>query len=804
MHVAKSQTCAFVRRSTISLLASVMFFSVAATGQQRIPLAGYWERWIAGQLYDSVLVPSSYRPVGTADLVRVVDFPQLSPGQRLLLRFEGIAGNGTLRVNGHQVGILAPYISHTFDVTDVAKTGPNRIEMELVDWQVPLGLGPAAAWESSGGIIYDAYAEIRTDPYIENARLTYRLSPDFKSANCTLDVFVRATGATDLRITSDLLQEQNRVAHVQQDAKVSGGTTVASLHWTLDSVHLWSPEEPSLYQLSVTLDSPRGKDRFATDTGFRSLVVQGNKFLLNGHPFVFKGVARHGLWANQGYTLTAEQIEQDFHMIKSMGANSIRLVHYPHDPREIEAAARHGILVTQESGLTWIDFRNAPRSTLQTGIDILERVVQRDWNNPAFWAILLANESTPTLEVMKEARQRIKTLEPSILLSTPGPSAADHTIEGVRRLFDDADFDFYSAHPYTYSEGHFTEVIDGFGKAKPMVFTEWGGPVGKLPRMLEFQVRALGKLIQQGRLAGTYFWEWADMTQYERDDISMDGPTLAEGVVTRDRKIRHDVFSRLAELYRYDIGEPAPVARLPVLLPAPHLAAGGISTYNEIPLQSVAAKQASDWQSLQSASVAFWKENSGDYLRRTGGEFYTWDATSLRVGPIPFDTPLIDGHTRPLVVLTGKSVEIQVHAQADRLHFLGNVTVPDGYPTRGEVGSQMGSYTIYYTDGSKQEVPLRWGLEVTRGNVVTSSTLLNPVALLSTPVIQYTRNESYEDYRTFLYTVAVQPKTVDRIVITLKPLPSDRPLISLPNETGSGYAAGETALLLFAVTAERY
>jgi hypothetical protein len=29
-------------------------------------------------------------------------------------------------------------------------------------------------------------------------------------------------------------------------------------------------------------------------------------------------------------------------------------------------------------------------------------------------------------------------------------------------------------------------------------------------------------------------------------------------------------------------------------------------------------------------------------------------------------------------------------------------------------------------------------------------------------------------------------------------------LISLPNETGSGYAAGETALLLFAVTGERY
>jgi hypothetical protein len=116
----------------------------------------------------------------------------------------------------------------------------------------------------------------------------------------------------------------------------------------------------------------------------------------------------------------------------------------------------------------------------------------------------------------------------------------------------------------------------------------------------------------------------------------------------------------------------------------------------------------------------------------------------------------------------------------------------------------MGSYTIYFADGSKQEVPLRWGLEVTRANMVVSSTLLNPVAVLSAPVIKYTRNESYEDYRTLLYTIALKRKMVDRIVITLKPLPSDRPLISMPNETGSGYAAGETALLLYALTAERF
>lgn len=803
MRVLNLQGRAFVSRVVFFVLI-LSGFSPPAFAQQRISLAGYWERWIAGQLYDTVLVPSSYHPVGTATLARNLELPQIASGQRLLLRFEGISGNGVLRFNGRQIGTLAPYTPHVFDVTSDAWPGKNEIQMELVDWQAPLGLGPAAAWEAWGGIIYDAYAEIRTDPYIENARLSYQLSPDFRSADCTLDVFVRATAAQKVQLAFDLLRGQGRVAHEEQDTEVNPGSTVKTLHWKMDSVYLWSPDDPALYKVSVTLNSPHGQDIFTTETGFRSLIVQGNQFVLNGHPFVFKGVARHGLWLNQGYTLTPEQMEQDFRMIKSMGANSIRLVHYPHAPHEIEIAARIGLFVTQESGLTWIDFRKAPQTTLQTGINVLERVVQRDWNNPAFWAVLLANESTPTLDVMKEARQKIKALEPSILMSTPGPSAADHTVESVRRLFDDAGYDFYSAHPYTYDERHFAEVLDKFGNAKPMVFTEWGGPVGKLPRLMDREVRALGKLEQQGRLSGTYFWEWADMTQYEREDISMDGPTLAEGVVTADRKVRDDVFSKLAELYRYDVGVPAALPRTPVLLPSSILNAAANSTYATVALQSIAEKQESDWQALQSANIAFWKENFGDYLEKTSGEFATWDAPTLRLGAIPFETAQVSGHTRPVVIRTGSAVEIPIHAEADRLHFLGNVTVPDGYPTRGEPGGVIGTYTIDYADGTKQEIPLRWGLEVARANVVCSSALLNPIAQLATPVIKFVPNESYEDYRTFLYTAPVKRKTIDRIVITMKPLPSERPLISLPNETGSGYAAGETSLLLFALTAERF
>ena len=79
------------------------------------------------------------------------------------------------------------------------------------------------------------------------------------------------------------------------------GQTVVSLQWKLDNVRLWSPARS---QISTGFPShsnqAHGRDVFSTETGFRSLAIHGNKFILNGHPFVFKGVARHNFYADQG------------------------------------------------------------------------------------------------------------------------------------------------------------------------------------------------------------------------------------------------------------------------------------------------------------------------------------------------------------------------------------------------------------------------------------------------------------------------------------------------------------------------
>ena len=59
-----------------SRLAWALAAALPLAAQTSVDLGGYWERWLGDSLYDSVRVPSSYRPIGTARLRRSVSIPQ--------------------------------------------------------------------------------------------------------------------------------------------------------------------------------------------------------------------------------------------------------------------------------------------------------------------------------------------------------------------------------------------------------------------------------------------------------------------------------------------------------------------------------------------------------------------------------------------------------------------------------------------------------------------------------------------------------------------------------------------------------
>ena len=152
---------------------------------------------------------------------------------------------------------------------------------------------------------------------------------------------------------------KNRTADVARDTQtvqLKPGLNEIELTFNLENPALWSPDQPHLYELAAHIKTASSEDQWSCQTGFRDIRVEGREFRLNGKKLVLNGVCRHDMWKDQGFTLTRKQQEQDMRMIKELGCNFIRLVHYPHDRNIIALANQLGIMVSEEPGYWNMDF----------------------------------------------------------------------------------------------------------------------------------------------------------------------------------------------------------------------------------------------------------------------------------------------------------------------------------------------------------------------------------------------------------------------------------------------------------------
>lgn len=789
----------------VALLA--IFCVAGIQGQEKTDLGGKWERWIGDTLHDEVSVPSSYRPIGTVVLRRRVDLDLVPGGRRMLLRFEGIAHHAEVSMNGSGVGSLGPWTPYDLDVTDQVRAGANQLDVEVTDWQT--ALGPIGAWEAYGGIIRPVHLETRSDPYIENARLRYKLNSSFDLAQGNLEVFVKSTAAVRARLAAQVRKAGRLVWESSKEVEIQPGSSTVPVEFELKAPDLWSPETPHLYALEVRLNSPRGEDAFSVDTGFRDLKIDGDRFLLNGRNLVLRGVCRHDIWKDQGHTMTEAQIDQDLSMIKATGANFVRLVHYPHNKRVIDAANRIGLLVTEESGLVWLDFRKISRETLETGLSNLERAIKRDWNSPALFAVLLANESSPTLEAIQEGRRRVRAIAPDLFMSSARVDSPDGTPAGSKRLFDEGGLDFYTDHTYGYDMRMFERSVETY-PAKPVVFTEWGGrAIGQSPALMKETTDQIGRLVEQGRLAGHAFWSWADLPEFSRQDSEMEGGILKSGIVEEDRTPRPDVYLALMNLFRRLPREGEAPPREPKLMRPATAPLSSKSEFSPVSLQAAVddPTQQQAWAELEKLIEEFFKRQgfTSRHWEESGKRFWLWNAPQFKLGSIPFATPLKDGLTQPLVISPARpKVEIPVGAQASRLHFLGNVTLPDGYPIIGKPGGRVGRYVIVYEDGERQEAPLRWGMEIARSNMISVATRIDPSTANGERVIVFEKDPVREVHQARLLSVDTRPKRIAKVVCELDIAPESG--IAPPgsmHHSLEGMGVTQQALVLFAITAER-
>ena len=761
-----------------------------------IPLNGEWEYYVDGKFYDKAKVPSSRRPSGFYSLNRKFALPQLGRGERAFVHFEAIAFWGRCSLNGRVLGTMGPYVPFEFEFTEAAQAGANEIAVEIADLvpfpdgtaKAEMELGIHSGFEAYGGIVRDVWIEIRPASFVENVRLAYGLSRDYRACKARPRVTVSSTESTRAHLETVLRYKGTQVAGSSAIVTVQPGSNDFETEFACEDISLWSPEHPNLYELTVRLKSDDSEDSWSCQTGFREIQAVGHEFRLNGKRLVLNGVCRHDMWREQGLTLSAKQQDQDMNMIKALGCNFVRLVHYPHDRHIVELADQLGLLVSEEPGFWQTNFETVDQKTIELGYQILEATIRRDWNSPSVMLWFLSNECTLTEEFLRVGKQRCNRLDPIRRLVS---AANDKDAQKVKPLFLAAEMDFFDQHEYTFTLDEMDQESKFDGPSKPLTFSEWGGKaIGQNQPIMGQSVDRLIALVESGALSGHMFWSWQDLRQYSRIDGEMHNGILESGVVSEAREPREGVWTELSRLFagqgHGSRQAPAKQDSLTIipLRQNPFNPASDFQSVNLQPLADSASGQQAR-KSLEETLEKYWAGGiANDQWKRSGSQFVLWQQTEIRIAGVSFSPPVASGRVQPLL-LTAAMPEmlIPVHRKCTQLHILGQVSIPVGYPLAGQAGEAVAVYTLTYASGTIQTLPVRNGIEVAQSNRIYGATRIAPVAAAVQPAIEYIKDIAREHYQVFLWSIPTRPEALLSLECSLKP--------------------NQPALAIFAITTEQ-
>lgn len=308
------------------------------------------------------------------------------------LYFEGANITTSVYVNGKQVGEhIGGYIGFTFDITNFIQEGNNEI-LVRVDNSYNIEVIPSQKSDFIifGGITRDVWLLSMSKTNFDNIKIT---TPQVSEKSAALKVVATAKNLntfSDFEYSAQLTNPKGKVV-ATKNGKITGETTSIDFS-EIKNPELWDVNKPNLYSVSVTLlEKGIQKDKIQDRVGFRWYEFKDNgPFYLNGKRLLIRGTHRHEELAGVGAAMSNEQHRKDFESIKEMGANFVRLAHYPQDPEVYKACDELGLLVWDE--LPWCrgGIGNAEWQT--NSKNMLVEIINQNYNHPSIILWSLGNE----------------------------------------------------------------------------------------------------------------------------------------------------------------------------------------------------------------------------------------------------------------------------------------------------------------------------------------------------------------------------------------------------------------------------
>ena len=326
-----------------------------------------------------------------------------------------------VQVEKHWGGYNAFFV----DISNFVHSGHNAVKVALKNNEGNY-LAPAAGDFNFNATLGNV--KLYTSPYLPAMNYGYdgfHVTSDVATSSATITV--RTNIPTGAVVTCEI---DDGTYHFGTSANSTGDEMVFSA--TVTNPHLWNGTlDPHLY--NITMEIYHGGDlyhRYVRPYGLRfyeyviNQEVNGETytgFLLNGEPYLLRGCCMHDDIAGKANALSDADYTTTYATIQELGANFLRLAHYPHPKETYDWCDRLGIIVQTEGPCV-----NKMQSTMPTDYyDHLntqyDEMVNQHYNHPCivFWG--LSNETTTDDKEFAKTKingyiSRIRALDSSRLI----------------------------------------------------------------------------------------------------------------------------------------------------------------------------------------------------------------------------------------------------------------------------------------------------------------------------------------------------------------------------------------------------
>lgn len=383
-------------------------------------LSGVTNRADIGWYARNVIVPEAWRGKRVFVVVGASDW--LTKGW-----FAGQA------VGEHRGG----YTPFEFELTPHVKWGESQqLVLRVDDTKHPFQLEGKQGYGPARGIWQTIYLEARPTTFLRTIHVTPDIDKELATVRGTLSAKAPAGTSLRLRFKSGGVAEVNQP--VLPDAEA------VSFDIAIAKPHLWTLDDPFLYEVEATLIAPGSEDRVATYFGMRKVSVEklpGTDFpyiALNGKPVYLQMTLDQSYHPEGFYTFPSDAFMRDEILrSKRIGLNANRLHVKVDVPRKLYWADRLGLLIMADVPNSW----GEPDAEMRREIEhALRGMIARDFNHPAIFSWVPFNETwglftkrgdkreylPETQEWVTSVYRLAKQLDPTRLVEDNSPCNFDH------------------------------------------------------------------------------------------------------------------------------------------------------------------------------------------------------------------------------------------------------------------------------------------------------------------------------------------------------------------------------------------